>query len=166
MAETLAVEIAARPPGEQIVALIGNGHIAYRYGVPERALRRQNHSYRTVVTLTAPVASSSVTTDIADYVWVTATAPPPAFRGGLGIFAREAGEGEGILVVGVIPGGPAAQGDIRKGDILVSMDDHPLRRVEELTAILSASPPAAVHRFLLRRGAAVETATVSMPGAD
>ena len=64
MAESIARKLAAGP----MVVVIGNGHIQYKYGVPDRAYRRNPVPFRTLYL--APVGSE-VDLDVADYIWVT-----------------------------------------------------------------------------------------------
>ena len=64
MAEAIAENLNGRP----MVVLVGNGHIQYKYGIPDRAFKRTGAEFRTVY----PVSSGmQVDADIADYVWVT-----------------------------------------------------------------------------------------------
>jgi len=64
MAESVARKMATGP----MVVVIGNGHIQYKYGVPNRAYQRNPVSFRTVYL--APVGSE-VDLNVADYIWVT-----------------------------------------------------------------------------------------------
>lgn len=66
--DAMADGVARITPGRPLVVLIGNGHIAYKHGVPNRALARNGASFRTVC-LTE--AKGPVRPDMADYVWVT-----------------------------------------------------------------------------------------------
>ena len=64
MAETVAENLN----GGQMVVLVGNGHIQFKYGVPDRAFDRTGASFRTVY----PVGADNETDlKIADYLWVT-----------------------------------------------------------------------------------------------
>jgi hypothetical protein len=51
-----------------MVVLAGNGHIQFKYGIPDRAYNRTGASFRTIYP--AP-AGDVVELDIADYIWVT-----------------------------------------------------------------------------------------------
>jgi hypothetical protein len=48
--------------------LAGNGHIQFKYGIPDRAFSRTDEAFRTIYP--APVGDV-VELDIADYIWVT-----------------------------------------------------------------------------------------------
>lgn len=66
--ETMAETIArAMPPGIMIV-LAGNGHIVHKFGIPERAFRRNRLPYRTIYL--AP-AGNDISLSLGDYIWVT-----------------------------------------------------------------------------------------------
>jgi uncharacterized iron-regulated protein len=66
--EIMAESIAANLGGKKIVVLAGNGHIQYKYGIPDRAFRRTGASFRTLYLVSA---GQEVELGIADYVWVT-----------------------------------------------------------------------------------------------
>ena len=66
--EIMAESIAANLGGNKIVVLAGNGHIQYKYGIPDRAFRRTNAPFRTVYLVSA---GKEIELSIADYVWVT-----------------------------------------------------------------------------------------------
>ena len=64
----MAEAIARHLDGHPMVVLLGDGHIIYKFGVPERAFKRTGASYRTVYL--AP-AGSSAELSYGDYIWVT-----------------------------------------------------------------------------------------------
>jgi uncharacterized iron-regulated protein len=61
-------EAAAAVSTELLVILAGNGHIQYRYGIPERLHRRNSLPYRTLYL--AP-SGPPIDPAIADFIWVT-----------------------------------------------------------------------------------------------
>ena len=65
MAESIATDLGSR----RIVALVGNGHIQYKYGVPNRTFRRTGAPFRTVYL--AP-EGAEVELTIGDFIWITA----------------------------------------------------------------------------------------------
>ena len=67
--ESMAESIASNLGNKTIVVLAGNGHIQYKYGIPDRTFRRTGVSFRTIYL--AP-AGEEVELGIADYIWVTA----------------------------------------------------------------------------------------------
>ena len=64
MAETIAQNLK----NDVMVVLAGNGHIQFKYGIPDRAYNRTGALFRTIYL--AP-AGEVVELDIADYIWVT-----------------------------------------------------------------------------------------------
>ncbi|MGD8665376.1 MAG: ChaN family lipoprotein [Desulfobacterales bacterium] len=65
MAESIARDLGSK----KIIALMGNGHIQYKYGVPNRTFRRTGAQFRTVYL--AP-AGAEVELTIGDFIWITA----------------------------------------------------------------------------------------------
>jgi uncharacterized iron-regulated protein len=66
--ETMAESIAANLGENKIVALAGNGHIRYKYGIPDRTFRRTHVPFRTLYPVSA---GKKIELGIADYIWVT-----------------------------------------------------------------------------------------------
>jgi len=66
--DTMAESIARNLNNDAMVVLAGNGHIQFKYGIPDRAFKLTGATFRTV--FQAP-AGIEVQKDIADYIWVT-----------------------------------------------------------------------------------------------
>jgi len=62
MAESVAQNLGA----DRMVVLAGNGHIQFKYGIPERAFKRSAVPYRTIYQASA---GEEVDSSIADYIW-------------------------------------------------------------------------------------------------
>jgi uncharacterized iron-regulated protein len=61
-------EAAAQHLGDDMmVVLAGNGHIQYKYGIPERVFKRNGLPYRTIYLV---AAGDAIDLSIADYLWV------------------------------------------------------------------------------------------------
>ncbi len=67
--EIMAESIASDLGRKKIVVLTGNGHIQYKYGIPDRTFRRTGASFRTIYLASV---GEEVELAIADYIWVTA----------------------------------------------------------------------------------------------
>ena len=67
--EIMAESIAADLGDNTIVVLAGNGHIQYKYGIPDRAARRTGLSFQTLYLVPE---GEEIELGIADYIWVTA----------------------------------------------------------------------------------------------
>jgi uncharacterized iron-regulated protein len=65
--ELMAESVAAITGAGRVVVLAGNGHIQYRYGIPERAFRRGGEPYRTIYQASS---GEEVDPSIADYILV------------------------------------------------------------------------------------------------
>jgi len=66
--DAMAESIARNLGDGSIAVVIGNGHIIYKFGVPNRAYHRTGAAFQTVYL--AP-AGSTVEWEYADYIWVT-----------------------------------------------------------------------------------------------
>ena len=66
--EAMAEMISQHLKDDVMVVLAGNGHIQFKYGIPDRAFNRTDEAFRTIYL--APVGDV-VELDIADYIWVT-----------------------------------------------------------------------------------------------
>ena len=66
--DTMAEAIARNLKDDVMVVLAGNGHIQFKYGIPDRAFSRTGAAFRTI--FLAP-AGGKVKLDVADYIWVT-----------------------------------------------------------------------------------------------
>jgi len=63
MAEAAAIHLG----DGMMVVLAGNGHIQYKYGIPERVFKRNGLPYRTIYLV---AADEAIDLSIADYLWV------------------------------------------------------------------------------------------------
>jgi Do/DeqQ family serine protease len=59
----------------------------------------------------------------------------------------------GVLITGVLQSGPAAQGGVRPGDVVVKVGDKPVRNTADLFAAVAALPIHQPARLGLQRGA-------------
>ena len=64
----MAEQIAKNLGNSAMVVLAGNGHIQFKYGIPDRAYKQTGAPFRTIYL--EPVGSE-IKRDIADYIWVT-----------------------------------------------------------------------------------------------
>jgi uncharacterized iron-regulated protein len=66
--DTMAASIARQLGDDVMVVLAGNGHIIFKFGIPDRAYELNGAAFRTI--FLAPVGSE-VELSYADYIWVT-----------------------------------------------------------------------------------------------
>jgi uncharacterized iron-regulated protein len=66
--EVMAESIASNRGSKKIVVLTGNGHIQYKYGIPDRTFRRTGASFRTIYLASV---GEEVELGVGDYIWIT-----------------------------------------------------------------------------------------------
>lgn len=126
MAETAHIYLQ-REPHRTLVILAGNGHLKYKYGIPQRLYRRNQLSYAVIL------QDEALEDAIADYVLITdpleeKEAPK------LGVTLKK--EKGGLTVTGVVKGGAAQRAGVRKGDIIQTLDGHPVVALGDLRRAL------------------------------
>lgn len=64
---------------------------------------------------------------------------------------------EGVIITGVLRNGPAAEGGIRPGDVIVRIADQPVKDVGQLLALVAALKPKESAKFtVVRKGERLE----------
>ncbi len=79
------------------------------------------------------------------------SAPQPR----IGVTLDPRDRGEGVEVVGVVPGGPAEKAGVHPGDVVTGIDGKPVGRNAELSATVGATPAGGDRALTLRRGGEV-----------
>ena len=88
-------------------------------------------------------------------------------RAALGIRTTDNGTNDGVMVTDVIRGSAAAEAGLRKGDIIVSLDERPTRSVRDMHKVIAARDSGDQVQVRARRAGAYLTFTVllrPMPG--
>jgi putative serine protease PepD len=70
--------------------------------------------------------------------------------------------GGGVRLTTIVDDGPADQAGLRIGDVLMRLDGQPLTEPADLIALVRKHAPGAVVRVDYRRGAAENTAAVTL----
>jgi uncharacterized iron-regulated protein len=140
MSQTIAEHLAKMNPKCKIVVVIGKGHISDRLGVPYLTRLRIPHEYRTVAPVPIDYPFSTLDPNLADYVVMT-NKPEPFRRPRLGVTIQPAASGRGVEILAILPGSPAATAHLRKGDIILSIDDFSVNSVEEVQRALAQGGP-------------------------
>lgn len=65
----------------------------------------------------------------------------------------EAVQGGGVIITGVLQNGPAAQGGIRPGDVIIAVDAQPVKNVSQLLSAVAALKPGTPSPFTVLRDA-------------
>lgn len=136
MAENIVRHLTAFPERRQrMVVLAGGNHIRYGFGIPRRVFRRLPLSYLLVGSEEVAVAPGAhpESMDVQlprfpmppfDYLAYTLYEAPPAERVKLGLGLEER---DGRVTVNmVMPGSPAANAGVRKGDVVTACDGTPV----------------------------------------
>jgi S1-C subfamily serine protease len=64
---------------------------------------------------------------------------------------------QGVIITGVLQNGPAAQGGVKPGDVIVSVAGAPVNNVSELlSGVAALKPGTTAHLSLLRRDEKIE----------
>jgi membrane-associated protease RseP (regulator of RpoE activity) len=109
-------------------------HVAYGYGIPSRVEKRGVSPCSIVIMGN----DQKLDPHIGDYLVVPPPAKPP-FSAKLGVIIKEGKEG--LLIKMVAPHTPAQRSGLRKGDLIVEADGHPIEKIEDLRTILYQKKP-------------------------
>lgn len=71
-------------------------------------------------------------------------------------------EEEGVLVLGVVPGGPADRAGLREGDVVTHVGDQALSKMEALRVVLDRSAPGRSIELRIRRRGGGRKVTVDL----
>ncbi len=132
-----AVE-AAKKDGRRMVVLAGSGHLLYNLGINDRVFGRTGVPFKTVVCLETDneTGSVQVSRTFADYVWGLSAEVRPVYpSAGLSFKVFDGLEN---LVVERDPIGGIAMGqDIKKGDVVLDVDNKAYTSINALRVYLS-----------------------------
>lgn len=149
MSQTLAQTLPSVHRNGQILVLIGMGHVNYRFGVPQRTWDRTHQPYEIILPIPINLLDGMIDPKAADYIWVTSQSRP-FHHGGLGLIIRRLPGDQGLQVAEVIPDSPAAKAGIKKNDVILSVNDIPVKTLADLHR--AAASEQGLHRLGLQRG--------------
>ncbi|MEN8175864.1 MAG: ChaN family lipoprotein [Pseudomonadota bacterium] len=149
--ETMAEQAARyleRHPEKTLVIFAGAGHIAYGDGIPDRLERRTPLRAATVL----PHMPGMKDRSIADYIVATANAEELPRSGLLGLFLDQTADG--LVVKNFSESSTAQAAGLRKGDVLVAVEDQPTPHLAALKLALLDRVPGDTVTVAYRRGSA------------
>lgn len=143
MAESIADFLADRPDYHMVV-LAGNGHLEYGSGIPKRAHRRTGKKYAIVL----PDPGEPLAPGLADFVVFPSDAEAPE-DAKLGVML-DTTKGE-LKVAGFATGSGAEAAGVKKGDIILAVDDQKVKDIDDLKVFLAAKHVGDTVRVQVRR---------------
>ncbi|MBU0676093.1 MAG: ChaN family lipoprotein [Proteobacteria bacterium] len=128
MAETISTYLLANPE-RRMAVLAGRGHISKENGIPPRVYRRIDLAQSVILN----AAQEETTAATADYlIFSPAVAMPSGVV--LGVMLKETDKG--LLIEKLSPHGKAGDSGVKAEDIILALDDRPVKTVEDLKIIL------------------------------
>ena len=144
MAESVANYLAAHPDKSMIV-LAGEGHIAFRSGIPDRVSRRLPGIQMAVL---LPADKPGDDLEGADYLLVSPMLPlPPSGKMGVTLNTTTSE----VSVKSVSANGAAAQAGLRAGDRIVEIDGQPVHSLADFRLALLDKKPGKHVRLWIQR---------------
>lgn len=143
----------------RMLIIVGSGHVIYRFGIPQRAARRTGLSYKTIVLMEAGTAQANellkdsknkAFNNPGDYLWFTEINKFKdaiiGFRAGL----PQPGQ-NGILIESIDPSVPAAKTDLKKGDLLIAIDEQTVKKLDDLRNVLTNKKTGDIVELIVLR---------------
>ena len=131
-------------PETKLVVLAGNGHLIYRYGIPERLYRRHDQTFTVII------QDEKMTKGIADYVLLT-EAIQGRLSPRLGIWLEEKNNQVIVKVVGEET--PAHQIGLQVGDVITQFAGQEIQSSADLKlALFYTQPNKAITIQTIRKG--------------
>jgi uncharacterized iron-regulated protein len=145
-------------PKAVVVVLVGSGHVAYGLGIARQARAYTDKRVATVQTIaTTPGKPEQIRASVADIVWGVPTETYPLFPT-LGVSFRSSGDLPNTVLM-VSPGSTAEVMGLKAGDVLMTLDDQPIRKDVEVRTLLDRKQWGDAVKATIKRGAETLTLT-------
>lgn len=83
-------------------------------------------------------------------------------RGYIGVEPRDAVDAPGSLIAGVLQGGPADKAGMKPGDVVLAVNDAPVRNMTELMQVVAGISPGSKAKFTIARSGKTSDVTVEV----
>jgi uncharacterized iron-regulated protein len=137
--ETMAANIAAylnRHPGRRMVVLAGSEHSRKDRGIPPRLQRRLPLQQATILNIAGGEGHPDIA-EMADYFFVSPPQVlPPAAKMGILLESRQEGKSGSLRISGFSPESGADEAGMRKDDVLLTVNDLPVRDMDDVRIAL------------------------------
>jgi aminopeptidase N len=141
MAES-AFRYLSNHPGFKMVILAGNGHVRYRYGIPQRLYRRNHEPYIVVV------QDEDIEDGVGDYVLLTTKLEGKASPK-LGVTVEE--KDRRLVITGVDQNTPAQKAGLKPGDVIREFGQRPIQSLADLRLNLFLSKSGSTVKIQIKR---------------
>jgi uncharacterized iron-regulated protein len=127
-------------PNAILVVLVGSGHVTYDLGIQRQIAQWEQVPMATVIPISVVdgdgVAIPQVQSSYADFLWGMPPVTDPIYPS-LGISTRSTGDEGQRTVIFIGEGTVGEKAGFQMGDMLVSMDGHPITNKEALAILMS-----------------------------
>ena len=150
-------------PKAIMVVLVGSGHVAYGVGIERQSRKWLDGTITTIVPVTVGLAKANATTNTrasyANFTWGVPGEIDSAYPA-VGISTMGGKPGQPMRIIDVQKDSPAAQGGLKVGDVLVSLDGTPLVDKETYNLLVGGKRWGDASVFVVKRNNADTTVNV------
>ncbi|MCS7198759.1 MAG: ChaN family lipoprotein [Caldimicrobium sp.] len=148
MAERI-LDYLRKHPEKKMIVLVGKGHLLYGFGIPQALKRRNFHQFKTIILGDI----DELTSTVGDY-WFPLAPMSYSKTPQLGLILEEVEQG--LRVKEVLENTPSSKADIKVGDILLKVNNQPVRKINTLKILLSINNREEIEIELLRNNKIVK----------
>ena len=161
MAEGIAAHLQ-RHPQDQVIGILGAGHIQNGYGVPHQLTSLGITRHSSLMTWPSDHSCKALTAGLADAVFVIppqpeSASPPPR----LGVRLEMASDG--VRIEGVMQGSLAEQTGLKAGDVVVQAAGRKPGDIQDMIRLVQRQPAGTWLPLQIRRGAETLEMVVRFP---
>jgi len=161
MAEGIAAHLQ-RHPQDQVIGILGAGHIQNGYGVPHQLASLGVTRQSSLITWPNDHSCKALTAGLADAVFVIPPQPEPASPPPrLGVRLEMASDG--VRIEGVMQGSLAEQTGLKAGDVVVQAAGRKPGDIQDMIRLVQRQPAGTWLPLQIRRGAETLEMVVRFP---